>query len=452
MKRKAIVILVSLLIISTVFPVSSKLNNVINIENEQNKTPVYDRLTGGWIEERNGVRILHINGTYYDMGYQHGYLLRNEIIESSQAVFDFLKKYSVYYDDLLNVWKVMKDFVPLDIIEEMQGMADGSGLTFEDIAAVNMLGPIYHDLTCSGSAAWGPATVDGQLYHLRSYDVPLSIRDPDSGTYLQENQILIVRKPDTGYASLYPAIVCDIGAIGGINENGIGIGYKLSWSYNDKTLKGIPKEFRILMVLDHAASAKEAIDIINTNRTKGTNFIITDGKIPIGYVVEQTANLTFVGTWNNTVESTPPFWMIDHVIRRTNCFLDPILAAGQRSYYNPQSFLLWIFFKVGLIQESNYYPHWSHYVTLSEEIEKHWGNMDLNNTMSMLRTVYSGITNIHFFIIKNIFRFFPSMHQWVACPKTGEIVVSFASAKKKAHQNPVHYFNLFELLNSEPPP
>jgi hypothetical protein len=44
------------------------------------------------------------------------------------------------------------------------------------------------------------------------------------------------------------------------------------------------------------------------------------------------------------------------------------------------------------------------------------------------------------------------MHQWVACPKTGEIVVSFASAKKNAHQNPVYYFNLFELLNSEPPP
>ena len=34
---------------------------------------------GGWFEERDGVKILHLNGSYYDMGYQHGYLLKEEI-------------------------------------------------------------------------------------------------------------------------------------------------------------------------------------------------------------------------------------------------------------------------------------------------------------------------------------------------------------------------------------
>ena len=34
-------------------------------------------MNGGWYEEIDGVKILHVSGTYYDMGYQHGYLLKD---------------------------------------------------------------------------------------------------------------------------------------------------------------------------------------------------------------------------------------------------------------------------------------------------------------------------------------------------------------------------------------
>ena len=54
--------------------------------------------------------------------------------------------------------------------------------------------------------------------------------------------------------------------------------------------------------------------------------------------------------------------------------------------------------------------------------------------------------------MRKIIRFFTPLHQWVSCPETGDMVVSFADADKSANENPVHYFNLFELLDSEPPP
>jgi hypothetical protein len=448
MKKKIFGILVCTLLIATAIPQVASIKEVSDV---QNFSTIYNPLDDGWFEERDGVTIIHISGSSYDMGYQHGFLLREKIIESTRAVFDYLEHFDISYEDLLDVWDVMENYVPLEIIDEMHGMADGSGISFEDVAAVNMMSPVYHDISCCGSAAWGSASLDKKLYHMRSYDAPLNIRDPVNGTYLQENQIIVVREPDNGYSSLYPAIACDIGSVGGINENGIGIGYKLSWSYDDKTIHGIPKEFRMKMVLDHASTADEAINIINENRTKGANFIISDGKIPKGFVVEQTANLSYVGTWDDPVESTRPFWEIDHVVRRTNCFIDPTLASIQRNCYSPKSFLCWLLFKFGLLKENNLFPHWSHYKTLSKEIEKQWGIMDLNTTMSMLRTVYSGKTNINFFIMRKVFKFFPSFHQWVACPETGDMVVSFASDNKNAHENPVHHFNLFELLNLESP-
>jgi hypothetical protein len=46
---------------------------------------------------------------------------------------------------------------------------------------------------------------------------------------------------------------------------------------------------------------------------------------------------------------------------------------------------------------------------------------------------------------------FSPMHQWVACPKTGDMLICFASKDRIASINPVHHFNLFKLLESEPP-
>lgn len=444
MWRKIIGILVCVLVIvTTVLPGRGNVKALIQ---EENKITTVG-LSKGWIEVCDEVTILHLKGSYYEMGYEYGSLLKEEILENVRAVFNFLEQFGFSYSDLLNIWEVMKDYVPLEIIEEMQGMANGSDIPFQQIAAVNMLGAVYHDISCSGSAAWGPATSDSKLYHMRSYDTSLDIRDPVTGTYIQENQILIVREPDNGFASLYPSIACDIGSVGGINENGIGIGYKLSWSYTDKTIHGIPKEFRMKTVLDHAATAEEAIGIINANRTKGGNFIISDSEIPAGFIMEQSANLSYIGTWDDPVESTNPFWQINHVVRRTNCFIEPTLAATQRVHYNPRH----LCYILGLFKGEHWFFTWKHYKALSTEIEKQWGTMDLNTTMSLLRTVYSGKTDILWFLIQKSRLAYTSMHQWVACPETGDIVISFASADKNAFENPVHHFNLFELLGSKLP-
>ncbi|HHH84122.1 MAG TPA: hypothetical protein ENL29_01495 [Thermoplasmatales archaeon] len=42
-------------------------------------------------------------------------------------------------------------------------------------------------------------------------------------------------------------------------------------------------------------------------------------------------------------------------------------------------------------------------------------------------------------------------NMWVSCPKTGDIVVSFAERDRIAFDTPTHYFNLYRLLNEEPP-
>jgi hypothetical protein len=189
---------------------------------------------------------------------------------------------------------------------------------------------------------------------------------------------------------------------------------------------------------------------MSSNRTCGWNFIISDGKIPAGYVVEQTANLLYVGEWNNSVESTYPFWEIKDVVRRIPMFISPECAAVEnyRNYYDPSGLGGLLMFLLG---KNWHFNGWIEYKALSKEIERQWGKLDLNGTMAMLRKVYLGKTRSLFSLMIKLYGVNPSLFQWVACPKTGDMLVSFASVDKRAIENPVHYFNIYELLEAEPP-
>lgn len=416
-------------------------------------TNEYNPLDGGWIEVIDGIRILHLEGSNYEMGYQHGYLLKDEIEENVQAWVNWGDQLGFSYDDYLGLFWRMRNFIPQDYIDEMQGMADGSELPLNDIFVFNVIAVFHH---CCGIAAWGPATENGKLIHARSHDYSLNIVNPETGKYIHENAGLIIRKPNFGYGSISIGFHGSVFAADGLNEEKVAIGLKSSWS-NDRTKDGYPMIFRIREVLDYASTIEDAIDIITSGVAYGYNLIISDGDESMAYVVEQTANELYVGTWNGSTESNYPFWEINHVIRRTNIFINYETAAVQREIYDPSNLpILMMILKQNVMGEDIFGVQffasvpWIHYYALSNAIEEQWGNIDLYNMMDILRDVYSGNTDWHFSILR-LFGFYPNMAQWVACPENGEYLYSAATSDKQAYENPIHHFNLYDLLNAEPP-
>ncbi len=403
-------------------------------------------ISGGWLEERGGVKVLHVSGSHYDMGYQHGFLLKNETRENVRA---FLNDAPFPYNKLLEMWNTTKNYIPKQYIEELHGIADGAGIKFEDVAA-SYMAVMTWGMNCFGFAAWGNATVDGKLYHFRSFDLPMNIRDPVTGKYVHDNSVLIVRKPEDGYASITPSVAGSLHGGGGFNEKGIAVGMQTCWS-NDTTICGIPAVFRVQMVLDYAASIDEAVRYLITNRTAGWNFIVSDCKIPTAYAVETTANLTYVGGFDNPVESTPPFWTIENVVRRTNFFIAPKLAATQRTHYDPSGITGFIRL---IMKKDPFFAIWRSYEVVSEAIEKNYGEIDLNGTMELMQHVYRGDTDMLLKIIIKLAEgtsFNRAWNMWVACPERGDMVVSFAEGNEIAFDTPYHYFNFYRLLEEEPP-
>jgi hypothetical protein len=411
-----------------------------------NAIDIYNPLDDGWLEERDGVTILHVSGTYYEMGYQQGYLLKEEIRENIRGFMDYYEQYGWSYNDVLEVWSIQQEYLPSEYKEEIQGMADGADLLYEQIAVHNTwVGVFNHLFSCWGAALWGDATVDGNLLHMRSCDGVNNLQDPDTKTFVYENQVIIIRKPDQAYASIAPIFAGDIVSIGGFNEQGVGVS-ELTIICDDTTFHGINAGYRMRMVLDYAANAYEAINIMNSNRTCCWNFIVSDGSLPMGFAIEQSANMAYANTWFDPVEATEPFWQIKDVVRRGNCYINPILAGMQRDHYDPSGLkgYLRMVFRIDFT-----YINWIQYKAISKEIEEQYGFLTVNSAIMLLRDVYLGKTNLMFWRL--LTRHSETGRQWVGCPVTGDFAICFAEDEEEAYRNPVHYFNFYDLLNAEPP-
>jgi len=83
--------------------------------------------------------------------------------------------------------------------------------------------------------------------------------------------------------------------------------------------------------------------------------------------------------------------------------------------------------------------------------QKHLGELDLNNVLSLFRDVYLGKNGgVPWYLIRHM-----SMdmrgpwYQWSYSPKTGDMLICYADPDNWASENSVHHFNFYELLDKE---
>jgi len=335
MKIKIIGIFLCIFLTTTCIPVSGNIGLIKNSIFD-NESTSYDPLDGGWVEEIDGVTILHLSGTNYEMGYQYGYYLKDEIVENIRCANDFCDNHGWPLEKRIDIWNIQEKYLPQVYIDEMIGMADGSGISFDSIAIHNGWLSVFNVMKCLGASLWNTATKDGELLHMRSADGTFGAKDPVTGKFIHENTVLIVRNPDNAHASIYPDFCGNVVSIGGMNEKGVCVS-ELTITSSDTNFQGINGGFRMRMVLDYADDIYEANEIMNSNRTCGWNFVISDGNFPVGLAIEQSANFEYTGMWCDPVESTEPFWEIRDVVRRNNCYINPLLAKTASSrfeFYN----------------------------------------------------------------------------------------------------------------------
>ena len=214
------------------------------------------------------VRILHLKGTPYEMGFQHGTLLRG-LIEKNVA--EFIDRAQPALSQRANALQEnlpkLLNYIPARFREEMQGVADGSGVPLRKIIALNTFPELIH---CSGITVSDAATKQGDLYHVRVLDYAV-------GKSLQNSAVLMVVQPEKHNAFVNVSYAGFIGSVTGMNEQQIAMGEIGGWGYGH--WNGMPMSFLFREILERASSLEQAKQLLaETPRTCEYYYVLSDGK------------------------------------------------------------------------------------------------------------------------------------------------------------------------------
>lgn len=248
------------------------------------ETKTIARCGAGFLEEVDGYRVLHVKGTPYQMGYQQGVLLKDEIRALVRFLFDVKAKelkldLAGFKPDpkkiIAAIAEGQRPFVPARFFEELRGVADGSGMTMEEIVVANFIPEMFH---CSGFALSGAATKDGTLYHGRILDYGCDWR-------LQEHAVLTVAEPEGRIPFVNVTYAGFIGSVTGMNARHISIGEMGGGGLGHWA--GVPMTFLVRMVLEEADDLDGAIAVFRDHpRTCEYYYVIADGETGRGVGME----------------------------------------------------------------------------------------------------------------------------------------------------------------------
>ena len=172
----------------------------------------------------NGYTVMRVWGTYYEMGYAHGYLLAEEVDSYVENVKSYLTTEGKY-DEVKN-YISQTAFLPDDVDQEIDGMVDGvkasipsSPIDADALKVYNTIGDWFYAISCRSHSCWG-SFVEEPTRTLSSRRLDFPDLTAIIGT--SKDHLLCVRLPadssKTKWAGLmFPGSVC---VITGVNEFG----------------------------------------------------------------------------------------------------------------------------------------------------------------------------------------------------------------------------------------
>jgi hypothetical protein len=210
------------------------------------------------------------------MGYQHGALLKDSIRENLEYMIKVrgdqplvtLKGVEVKPAALIRmIISIQKPYVPAKYFEELDGLADASGLDPDLVRVGNFIPEMFH---CSGFAVMNSATKDGVLYHGRVLDYAIDWK-------LQEHAVIIVAEPDGGIPFVNVTYAGFIGSVTGMNAQHVSIGEMGGGGQGH--WGGVPMALLVREVLSSAKTLDEAIAVFKNNpRTCQYFYVVADAK------------------------------------------------------------------------------------------------------------------------------------------------------------------------------
>jgi len=268
-------------------------------------------------EDRGKIKVVWLQGTPYEMGYQHGEYLHDEIASLGSNVLESLR----FAGRGLALGHLATKRSYPEIVEECQGLTAATqdiGMTI-DACLVLAYGDVYQAIFgtalpdelfwdgCSQWVATGEATKDGRLYHGSTLD-----NNAKPIEYIVNNPVVLVRQPDDGLPHVFITYPGMVWPNWGLNVAGITVGLDTVHSApNELSFYGGSNVQIMAQVLNAATSFAEARQIMDTQPRVHANLIMmTDGKSKEAGVFEFTGKNLAV----RTLQDNGVLYVTNHIV------------------------------------------------------------------------------------------------------------------------------------------
>jgi hypothetical protein len=237
-------------------------------------TPSRRTFGKGWLEYRTGFRVLFMQGTPYEMGLQHGTLLKNELQQLAKHLNDEPVQKSItgriweFFTDLYQravvISRALRE-VPQQYHDEMRGIAAGAGL---DLETVLLLQYYYEALGPRGTGIvkFVGAPVHDRVFHGYNLEAPWP------GLLADQLTVLLYKPHDgQGFVSIgWPGLV---GVVQGMNQSGLSLTYSAIIAGSAPTPPAIPGLILMREALQHGAYVDEVYATFATWPRSGSAII-----------------------------------------------------------------------------------------------------------------------------------------------------------------------------------
>ena len=218
------------------------------------------------------IPVVVVGGTPYEMGYQYGLLMKEEIQAYVPAFYDRI--HGGFSDAQLDeAWNRTSPYTDERFNDELLGASVGADIDYLMLRRAHSA-MILANYSCSGIAAWDTATADGHLYQTRNLDW-------DLGAGAHEYPVIAVYMPDEGIGHVNPGFAGIVGAHTGMNFAGITLSEMGDSSGRESPFDIDGTHFMPLFrkIMYEARNLSEAVDILtDAKRIKRYHYVFGDGQ------------------------------------------------------------------------------------------------------------------------------------------------------------------------------
>jgi isopenicillin-N N-acyltransferase-like protein len=267
-----------------------------------------------------------IQGAPFERGRQYGEQARTQVRQSISAYQRVFAHYAEWdWEKVVGhasrYENVVEDFAP-HIIEEIRGIAEGSGVDFGDILALNVRSEVMFASgaqdnkklsgalanECSSFAVLPEVTSEGHTLVGQNWDWLLHARD---------TVVLVHARRDDGpdYVTIVEAGLL---AKTGVNSAGVASCTNTLVSYLDDGAVGVPYHVMLRRLLDAESITDAVTTVVNADKALSGNFLLGDVD---GLAIDMEVN-------PGGATSVRTLMPRDGVLAHTNHFLSPDLARS----------------------------------------------------------------------------------------------------------------------------